>query len=294
MVHCGSPARRQARLAVFAVSSQHPSAFMPAERAKKEPDPSSVARADAASAEPLSDVRAWQSVPDEQLREYLRSQETQTRIATIARARVRKGTPDHVIDDIVQDANVSALTATSLPRTRATAPGWLATVTARAVADYFRRQAVHQRWLDRDAEVEEIPGDVEEPSDDDWLLGPWLAKVVSESERDQATYELIRYRANTGKTIEQVAEDHAMTPGALKSRTFALKTKYEPRWKRRQRMFLLLLLLGALAVAALVAWLFWPPADEYLQPVRNLVVPAGPNIAAPREEPNPAPPREGD
>ncbi len=268
---------------------------MPAERAKKDPDPSLVPQALVADAEPLSDVRAWQSVPDEQFREYLQRPATQARIASIVKARVNDGTPDHVLDDIVQDANVSAITSTARPRTPATAPGWLATVAVRAVADYFRHQAVHAKWLNRDAEIEELAGEVEEPPDDGWLLGPWLAKVVSQSERDQATYELIRYRANTGKTIEQVAEDHAMTPGALKSRTFALKTKYEPRWKRRERMIVLLLLLGALAVAALVAWLLRPSPHVYLQPLRELVVPAGPNISAPREEPvNQTPPHEGD
>lgn len=52
-----------------------------------------------------------------------------------------------------------------------------------------------------------------------------------------------------------------MTEGALKSRINALKTKYEPRWKRRQRMILLLILFGVAAVMAIILWLLSRPAD---------------------------------
>jgi DNA-directed RNA polymerase specialized sigma24 family protein len=269
----------------LSVSSDHPSAFMPAESAKKEPPIELVAQAVAPSAEPLRDVRGWQGLADEDLRQVLASREAQARILAVVKRRVGKGAPDHLVDDIVQNANVTAITATSRPRTRATALGWLATLAARTVADHFRREAVHRKWLEPDAELDELAGEPEQAPEDNWLLGRWLAQVVVESARDQETYELLVYKANTGKTLEEVAADHAMTTGALKSRIFALKNKYQPRWQRRQRMMFLLLLLGALGLVLLIVWLLRPPPHQDIQPAHDFVIPAEKPTVVPTDDP---------
>jgi hypothetical protein len=65
-------------------------------------------------------------------------------------------------------------------------------------------------------------------------------------------------RRRRAKTHAQVATDHGMTEGAFKSRIRALKTKYEPQWRRRQRTFILFLLAGVAAAIAAFAWLLWP------------------------------------
>jgi hypothetical protein len=62
--------------------------------------------------------------------------------------------------------------------------------------------------------------------------------------------------------LAQVAADHGMTEGALKSRVHALKTKFEPHWKRRERMFLVLLLF-CMAVVAAIVWVLWPPEEKF-------------------------------
>ncbi len=49
-----------------------------------------------------------------------------------------------------------------------------------------------------------------------------------------------------------------MTEGTLKSRIHALKMKYQPQWRRRQRMFVLLILFGVAAAVTALVWLLWP------------------------------------
>jgi hypothetical protein len=168
--------------------------------------------------------------------------------------------------------------------------------TARAVANYFRREALHAKWLNPEAEVEELPIKPEESrntAEPEWLLTGWLRPRVAGSEREQETYELLAYKAKTDKTYAQVAADHAMTEGALKSRVHSLRTKYEPQWKRRERMILLLILLGIAALLA-IAWLLWPPdplpnggVPQSTTPHLDLLFGNGRNVSHPYPGPEP-------
>ncbi|HEX4448947.1 MAG TPA: sigma-70 family RNA polymerase sigma factor [Polyangiaceae bacterium] len=209
---------------------------------------------------PLSGVRTSEAVTPAKLRALLALPATQKRIRQIVNARLRGELAANGRDDIAQDVNVAILSSKSLPRTMATVQGWLAIITARAVVTYLRKCGMDDKWLARDAQVEELPpeGESEASLAPDWLLTTWLAPRIAGDARLEQTYEMLRRKAETGKTLAEIAAEHGMTEGALKSRIHVLKTKYEPHWKRRERMLLILLLFAVATIAAIV-WLLWPP-----------------------------------
>jgi DNA-directed RNA polymerase specialized sigma24 family protein len=214
---------------------------------------------------PLSGVRTSEPVTQMKLRALLALPATQERIRQIVKARLKGGPAAQGVNDIVQDVNIAILSSKSLPRTMATAQGWIGVITARAVVTYLRKRGVDNKWLVRDAEVKKLPSESQSEASlaPDWLLTKWLEPRIAGDPRLQQTYELLRHKAETGKTLAAIAAEHGMTEGALKSRIHALKTKYEPHWKRRERM-LLVLLLFAIATIAAIVWLLWPPAKPRL------------------------------
>jgi DNA-directed RNA polymerase specialized sigma24 family protein len=238
------------------------------ENASKGPGQSFEGEAESVVDAPPSKVRLKANLSDEDFRAFLARKDAQKRIREVVVKRLHKKAPTDLVEDITQQANVDALAARSRPQSMETALGWLGTVSARAVVNHFRRNAVHEKWLKPDVDVEELPpepdgatGPFAPPS---WLLTDWLRPRVAGDPREQETYELLVYKANTGKTHAQVALDHGMSEGALKSRIHALKTKYEPEWRRRQRMVLMLLLFGAALAIVVLAWLLWLPGDPPL------------------------------
>jgi DNA-directed RNA polymerase specialized sigma24 family protein len=213
-----------------------------------------------------SGTRLTPGVSDAQLRGLLGRRETQEYIRHVVVGRVSEDFPRADIDDIVNDANVAALRSTSRPWSMETARGWLGTVTARAVAMHFRRGAVHAKYLELEADVEELAA----PPDDDLAprmsVSRWLAHAVADNPRDQETVEILRYKADTGKSHAEVAADHAMTTSALKNRVSKLKARYEPEWRKRERTILLLVLFGIGVVVALALWLLLRPRLPVLGP----------------------------
>jgi DNA-directed RNA polymerase specialized sigma24 family protein len=221
-----------------------------------------------AHASPASDVRLTAALSAKELRAFLARTDTQNRIREVVVARVGKNAPRAVIDELVQEANVEMLESRSLPRSLATARAWVSAIASRAIVHRVLRDAAHAKWLVRGVEVEELASEPDEapgPVAPEWMLTAWLAPLVAHEPRHQETYELLLYKAATGKTHAQVAADHGMTEGALKSRIRELKAKYEPRWRRRQRMFLLLLVF-CVGVAAVLAWLVFRPAVPDIGP----------------------------
>jgi len=203
------------------------------------------------------------------LRALLAEPDTQKRIRAVVSSRVRSGTPDAVRDDIVQQANLALLQSPSRPRSPKRALAWLSAVTQRQVANYFRARAAEARWLELDDDPDARPDERESREfvapEDPWMIAPWLAQAVTANPRDQETLEFLLYKAESRKTYEEVAADHALGAKALVGRVVQFKKKYLPRHQRRRRNVALALLAGALTLAFLGS-LFWYPQPEAAKP----------------------------
>jgi len=199
-------------------------------------------------------------ISEKDLHDYVAQGSVQDSIRRVVGARVERGASPALVDDLVQEAILTMLTAKSRPSSMETAAGWVSTVTVRTVANHYRRDETHRVWLDREEDVEQQPGEPEEAPDERWLVAPWLAPILEHHPADRATYELLVYKARTGKTYRDVAADHGITTSALKSRVHDFKKRYESRWRRRQAM-LVVLVLAAVATALLLAWLLSRPAQ---------------------------------
>ena len=177
----------------------------------------------------------------------------------------------------MSDANFACVTAAKPPDNPGNAGPWVAGVTVNVVRTYFRRNKTHLRWLNREVDVEEVAASElhEGPLDDrvnlEWLLETWLDRQVAKFPTDKQTLEIIRHKARTGQTDEEiVAHFQLSSVSALSSRIHYFKKKYEHRRKRylaqRRRNLMLIFKLGAAAVAAgalaIIAWLLWHPRLE--------------------------------
>jgi DNA-directed RNA polymerase specialized sigma24 family protein len=243
-------------------------------------DPAATASKDASALAvtvPPAPGRAMISAAE--LRAFLAKPDTQKRIRAVVVARVRKDTPDAVRDDIVQQTNLTLLQSPSRPRSIATASGWVGLVTQRQVANHFRARKAEARWLELDEDSDARPDETQPAADADregsWMIASWLAAAVASSPRDQETFELLVYKATTGKTYAQVAADHAMAEKALVGRVVQFKKKYQPRHHRRRAGVALAILAGALTLA-LLGWLFWYPKPEVARPPPQTPAPSVP------------------
>jgi DNA-directed RNA polymerase specialized sigma24 family protein len=174
-------------------------------------------------------------------------------------------TPWNVVDDVWQDANVAALTSKWRPRSPEARMPWAKTIVRRAAANYFRREAVHRKWLHPDADVAELaspaddgsPGPPLDAGVDGWLLGDWLEERVCRSVRDAETLEMIRYKAEAEKSWEEVAAEWETTVSAVHNRVHKLKKKYLARYEKhraeRNRMLIGVSIAAAVAVAVAIA-----------------------------------------
>jgi DNA-directed RNA polymerase specialized sigma24 family protein len=227
------------------------------------------------------DEDASSTIAPAELRAYLSLPATQKRISEIVGSFVGRNTPQFVKEEIGQEANIAALDAKSLPRSTETMPGWLGTVTRRAVYHYFRRAKADLTWLNRDVDPDETAGAAPEVPADGWLVSGWLAPAVAHHERDQETYEMIRYKARTGRTDEEVAADHGITYAAWTHRLGRFKSKYLPRWRRRQ-LAVVLLLVGGAALIIVIAWLLWKAGQPSIRPdTAEPIVRPRPSASAP-------------
>ncbi len=238
---------------------------------------------DLPSALPANDD-ARSSISPKELRAFLCRHDVQRRIRGVVRTRLGKDAPKEVAEEIVQNANLAMLEANSRPRSMATALGWVSIAAARAVIHHFRRGAGDATWLDREADVDDQPGEQGEVPGHGWSISQWLAEAVQQNSPDEETFELLVYKAQTERSYEQVAADHGITSAALRSRVHEFKKKYEPRWRRRQGMYVLILLLGAalVAIAVTLAWLLLRPTPAEIGPDPARIVPSATVVRPPQ------------
>ncbi|HEY8090862.1 MAG TPA: hypothetical protein VIF09_23535 [Polyangiaceae bacterium] len=221
---------------------------------------------------------ADEGVPRPTLEAFLALDATQDLILRVVLKRLRPRAPEFLVDDLVSEANFTCFTAESLPRDEATMGSWVVGVTANAIRLFFRTNARYGKHFDPGADVEAIVAEIPEEPDthvDGWMLDAWLDTRVKTG-RDRETLELIRYKARTGKTDEQVCADKKLTLGALRSRVHYFKKRHhaalqrhKARMAERDRVMWLALKWGvgavvAAIVVAFVVWLLWKPKLEIL------------------------------
>lgn len=202
-------------------------------------------------------------VDQEALLEFLELKSTMDRIYEVVEATVLPGAPANVIDDIVQTAYENALEAKSRPRATAGVLPWISRVARNATFDFFRENAVDERWLDLRVQREDVaaptqPED-ESPGPDPRMIEPWLRQRVAHHARDRETFEIMC--EGTRRPYARIAAERAMTVDALTKRVQHFRAKHLPavlakRGRERERTrFFFLLFGGAALVLAVVLWL---------------------------------------
>ncbi len=117
-----------------------------------------------------------------ELRAFVGDEATQKHLLDGIWSRVGNGAPKDLVEDLVQQANLAMLSAKLGPHSAATAKGWASRVAVGTVIDYFRREEVQAKWVDREADVESLPpepDDASGPFAPDWLVTTWLAPLVA-------------------------------------------------------------------------------------------------------------------
>jgi hypothetical protein len=91
---------------------------------------------------------------------------------------------------------------------------------------------------------------------DERMLGRWLEANVK-SRADKLTLEMLKQKAETGKTNAAIAAEFGMTEAAFDNRILRFKAKWIPKWeqhKKEQRRAVVILVLALLG-AAMLWWL---------------------------------------
>jgi hypothetical protein len=273
-----------------------------------EAPPDSAARPTSPPAEPslLSVVAAPSDDPSalcvsrEVLTAFLGKKATQARILQVVRARVRNGTQPSEVDDLVQKANLRAMTAKALPSGADRMRPWVSQVAAYTVIDHYREAAKETKADLRPISLEDVPLDeavMEEPLDEGRLdakdatfegktepldsatLVSWLGGVVT-SAADLMTLEMIRCKAITGMTNAALAAEFGMTESAYDSRLLRFRSQWVPTWKkekeRRWRIGLLILTIVLLVAVAALARYVWPRLFGRIDPPARIEAPVPP------------------
>ncbi len=204
---------------------------------------------------PLRGETRVPSISRDLLRAFLKRPSTHERIRRTVLARVSRKTPKHVAEEMIQEANIAVMTSRWAPRCLETARGWVGAVTVRAMVSYLRRGAKDPRWMKIEEEVVDAHSQAEvgHAPPERWLISRWLGRAVANSERDQETLEILAYQVRTNKSHEEIAAEHGMTVGALRSRIAGFRAKHKSLLERR-RAVLALLALGGIALVAIAAW----------------------------------------
>ena len=209
------------------------------------------------------------TVTPEELRAFLCRDDVQRRIRGVVRARLGKDAPKQLAEDIAQDANVTMLSAKALPRSMATADGWVSALARRAVVHHFRRGSCDAKWLDPEGDVDALPADGGEiPAQR--MAHQRVARGGRPAERQgRGDPRASRLPGADGQEVPRGRGRSRHHVGqALKSRVHEFKKKYEPRWRRRQGMYVLIVLLGAalVAIAAALVWILVRPTPADIRP----------------------------
>ena len=244
------------------------------------------------------EARTGKKVPAisrDQLRTFLAESSTLEAIRRVVLARTSKKTPKDAIDDMIQEANIAAMTAKWGPRTVETAKGWLSAVTVRAMVNYLNHGGRDQRWLQREQDPDALADTTKvDASVERWLISKWLGRALV-GERDQETLEILTYQARSDRTQEEIAAEHGLSVTNLRLRTQQFRRKYGPLLRRRREHALLLAvaLVAALSPAAWVISRAIQSPGAAASPSKTLSSPAESDSSSGREQPASAPSTSG-
>jgi len=197
--------------------------------------------------------------------------------AFIARVETRQAIHAHVaarvarvdVDDLVQTTWAEAARAAerSPPAEENAVPAWLKKIAERVVADHLARRARRARYegptpdadVDGEYAVEANdqavdPRESEPVESEGWLFHRWIAEATAAHPRDRETLAILLEHIRDGVPYTRIAPERGMSLPALSSRIFEFKTKYAKRYARRRNRAILWVVLGAAAVAVIIAW----------------------------------------
>jgi DNA-directed RNA polymerase specialized sigma24 family protein len=257
---------------------------------------------------PANDSPSTVPVTRELVVAFLAKKATYTRVLQVAKARADRGEQRVVVEDIAHDALTRGLTTEALPKTVEGMWGWIAQVSVNQVTDHYREEAKHLRWLNREADVDELPGgppmddEAEVPADDPTAPPRPVRKVNEEALRsylrknaksaaDQLTLEMLETRAARKLTNERLAAEFGMSEGAYDKRLQRFNAKWVPRWRRsedrKERTVTVVVIVAIVisVVAAIVMALRGATAERIGPAVEPTLAPAPSASAAPVEAP---------
>jgi DNA-directed RNA polymerase specialized sigma24 family protein len=238
------------------------------------------------------------------------SKQGQELIKSFIHERLGPGIQPELFEDLVQGASVEAITSKWLPLLAGGMQAWLRRLTRRTIAQHFKGEQVHRKYLDREKDAEQ-----ERDRDDhgtdvaarELRILSWLRTVITDA-RDQQTLALMFEHEEAGVPLADLAAREKTTPSGLSNRFYKLRLKYAPHLSimddepKRRAVLLALLLFGLGAVVVFVVWLLRgppaPPPPAPPAPSATVAPSAGPaptfDQALPPPPTPPSPPRGPD
>jgi len=196
--------------------------------------------------------------------------------------------------EVAGDALTEAIRTTALPDSdeEGVLWAWLRTIVDRGIADFHEKRATRKKY---EGDMPRVPVKVDEAGepvdstyDDDvedrdpshdprapdrrvegFLLRLYLKQAVKGNARDEETLSWIIQWTDEGKGYQEIADAAGVSRAKVEARVHRFKHKYLARYEKwRDRAIVLVVLLGAVLLLVLLAWLLdRPKAIE--QPTRE-------------------------
>jgi DNA-directed RNA polymerase specialized sigma24 family protein len=201
--------------------------------------------------------------------------------------------------EVAGDALTEAIGVTSLPDSDVEGVlwAWLRTIVDRGIADFHEKRTTRKKYQGdmppAPVKVDEAGEPVDTTYDDDiedrdpsydprapdrrvegFFLRQYLKLAVKGNTRDAETLSWILQWTDEGKGYQEIADAAGLSRAKVEARVHRFKHKYFARYEKwRDRAIVLLVLLGALLLVALLAWLLNRPKQ----------------VENPTQEPSPVP-----
>jgi DNA-directed RNA polymerase specialized sigma24 family protein len=213
-------------------------------------------------------------VTPELTKAFLAKKATRDRIKEVVECRAAYGARKMDLEDMIQDANVRAMTTTALARSVSTMRPWVSRIAQNVVIDFYRDGAKHLTWLKPGVDVQELPPDPgydgeegelppPDPNEaprpvqelDPRMLHGWLAANLK-TKAERLTLEMIEQKAASEVSNADLAAEFGMTEAAFDNRLLRFKAKWIPRWEKHKRdqVWMVVVLVFVAAAAGVLWW----------------------------------------